>query len=611
MSVTRALIICPISHALLPVGPNWAKLRFMRLLPLLLGLYLGLTPVLTTPANAATEPQPQRAIAMHGTPKYADGFSQLDYVNPNAPKGGTLRLAATGSFDNLNAYSVRGTKPANIDLVSQSLLGRSWDEAWSLYALLAESFRIADDRSWIEFTLNPAARWSDGTALTTDDVLFSWQSLKDKGRPNHRLYYSKVKRASSPAPSVVRFDFITEPVIDRELPMIMGMMPILQKKWWSGRDLTAPTLDIPPSIAPYQIGSIIAGRKIVYERVANYWGKNLPFNRGQWNFDQISIDYYRDDNIALEAFKSGAYDLRREQDPQTWQTAYKGPGLNSGQYKQLEIAHGRPEPFRGFVFNLRREPFNHSAVREAISMIFDFEWANQTLYAGRYQRTDSLFSNSELAAKALIAAPMPTGLTPEQKAGLQRQRYRKALELLHSASYNLTNGVLSKHDVPLTFEILLNDSRDEKIALAFIHTLKRLGITATVRTVDSAQFQARLSEFDYDMTVTFWLSTLSPGNEQFNYWGSKAAQKPGSRNYTGLQDKAVDAAISDMVTAKSRAALVTAAQRLDQLVLGQHTVIPFGYLGNDMIAVNSKLQRPNTNPIYGATPEQSWWWQPN
>lgn len=611
MSVTRALIICRTRPAPLPAMANWAKLRLMRLLPLLLGLYLGLTPILTTPAAAATEPQSQRAIAMHGTPKYADGFDHVDYVNPNAPKGGILRLAATGSFDNLNAYSVRGTKPANIDLVSQSLLGRSWDEAWSLYALLAESFRIADDRSWIEFTLNPAARWSDGSALTAEDVLFSWQSLKDKGRPNHRLYYSKVKRVSTPAPNVVRFDFITEPVIDRELPLIMGMMPILQKKWWSGRDLTAPMLDIPPSAGPYKIGSVVAGRKIVYERVKDYWGSDLPFNRGQWNFDQISIEYYRDDNIALEAFKSGAYDLRREQDPQTWQTAYKGLGLSSGQYQQLEMAHGRPEPFRGFVFNLRREPFDHPAVREAISMIFDFEWANQTLYAGRYQRTTSLFSNSELAAKAVVADPIPATATPEQKAGFQRQRYRKALELLRMNGYNLADGVMAKSGKPLTFEILLNDSRDEKIALAFIHTLKRLGITATVRTVDSAQFQARLSEFDYDMTVTFWLSTLSPGNEQFNYWGSAAAKKLGSRNYTGLQDKAVDAAISDMVTAQSRSALVAAAQRLDQLVLAQHTVIPFGYLGKDLIAARKGLQRPARNPTYGATPEQSWWWQPN
>lgn len=542
------------------------------------------------------------AISMHGNPKYAPGFTHLDYANPDAPQGGTLHLAMTGSFDNLNPYSVRGNRGTGFTLTGESLLGRSWDEPFALYGLIAEDVRTPADRSWVEFRLNPLAHWNNGAPITVDDVLFSWQELRDHGRPNHRTYYKKVTRAVAVGDSTIRFEFDMSDGGDREMPLIMGLMPILCKAWWQGRDVSAPSLDIPVTSGPYKLAAVEPGRKLTYTRDTNYWGNSLAFNKGQWNFSSITYDYYRDDDIALEAFKAGAYDLRREQDPVKWLSGYTVPAVQNGEIIKLEAPNARPEPIRGFIFNTRHALFADGRVREALTYALDFEWMNKALFGGIYHRAASIYPNSELADNS---TPLPN--TDASGPGGMRENYRHAVELLKSAGWQLKGGVMQSDGKPLQFEILLSSPDDEKIALEFARSLKRIGITANVRTVDSAQYQARMTDFDYDMTVNFWSSTLSPGNEQVYYWGSAAADTQGSRNYAGIKDPVIDALASSIAASASREQLVSRARALDRAIMQGHYVIPLYYLGRDLVAYRSTLQRPDITPVYGVLPEQTWW----
>ena len=564
-------------------------------------------------------------IAMHGMPKYPAGFSHFDYVNPNAPKGGTLRLAITRSFDSLNPYSVRGNRAEGLDLVGESLMSRVWDEPFSLYGKIAESVRLPEDRTWIEFTLRPEARWNDGTPITVEDVLFSWKALRDHGRPNHRAYYSKVLTAEQTGARSVRFTFAGD---DREIPLIIGLMPVLQKNWWHGRDVSAPTLDVPVTSGAYKIVAVEAGRRIVYERDKNYWGKDVPINRGQWNFDRIIYDCYRDEGVSLEAFKAGAYDLRREQDPIRWLNSYGDFAARGG--KVEEIIHRRPEPLRGFIFNTRREIFADPQVREALTHPFDFSWVNRVLFGGIYRRATSTFPNSELAASGIPAGlelhelePWRNMLPPalfektfrlptsdgSGQAGM-REAYRNAVALLDQAGWTINAGVMRRKSdgKPLSFEILLVDPADKKVALEYARSLKRIGVIARIRLVDSAQYQARLNEFDYDMIVHFWSSTLSPGNEQLYYWGSKAADQAGSRNYAGVRSAVVDGLAEGLANATTRDELVARAHALDRVLMWGHYVVPLYTLGRDLVAYAPSLARPAETPVYGITPEQTWWW---
>lgn len=587
---------------------------------LLLCFLLLLSPV----AQARETPAP--SIAMHGQPKYGADFTQLDYANPTAPKGGTLRLAMTGSFDSVNPYSVRGNRATGSTLAAESLMGRSWDEPFSLYGLIAQSITTPADRSWAEFTLNPKAHWNDGTPITVEDVLFSYQTLREKGRPNHRTYYSKVSKAEITGKNSIRFTFAANNEGDREMPLIMGLMPVLCKAWWQGKDITAPLLEIPVTSGPYKLTELDPGRRLVYQRDENYWGRDLPFNRGQWNFDRITYDYYRDDGVALEAFKAGAYDLRRETDPVKWLSGYQGI---SQSIVRLEEPNSRTEPLRGLIFNTRRAPFDDIRVREALTHALDFEWMNRALFGGIYRRASSTFPNSELANTGL-----PTGLElnvleqwrpallprlftspftlPQSDAsgpGGMRANLRKAVDLLRSAGFELRDGVMQRKGEPLAFEILLTDPRDQKIALEFARSLQRLGITAHLRTADSAQYQSRTNDFDYDMTINFWSSTLSPGNEQIYYWGSAAAGQPGSRNYAGVSSPVVDAMAKSIASAASREDLVAHARALDRVLMWGYYVIPLYYLGRDLMAYQADLQHPSFTPAYGLLPEQTWWWK--
>lgn len=586
-------------------------------------LFRTLTVFLFLCGSALAAEAPQPAISMVGQPRYAADFDHLEYVNPDAPKGGELYLAVSGSFDSINPYSVRGNRATGLTLMHESLMGRSWDEPFSLYGLIAQSITTPPDRSWVEFTLRPEAKWNDGTPITVEDVLFSFEALRDHGRPNHRTYYKKVLKAEIRGASSIRFTFDMSAGGDREMPLIMGLMPVLQKAWWSGRDLSAPSLDIPVSSGPYILKSINPGRALTFARNPDYWGRALAFNRGQWNFDRILYDYYRDDDVALEAFKAGAYDLRRENDPLKWLNSYTTPSVADGRIIKAEIPNGRTEPLRGFIFNTRHALFADGRVREALTYALDFAWMNRVLFGNVYRRAQSTFPNSELAATGLpqglelaqlepFRAQLPATLfttplhLPDGAEGMRSQLHH-ALSLLQNAGWRLQNGELVKDGKPFSFEVLLVSADDEKVALEFSRSLKRLGITARVRTVDSAQYQARLTDFDFDMTVNFWSSTLSPGNEQVYYWGSAAADQPGSRNYAGVKDPVVDALASSIAASSTRDELVARARALDRVLMSGHYVIPLTYLGRDLVAYRAQLARPDITPVYGILPEQTWW----
>jgi len=595
--------------------------------------FLGLLALFSFFPARAQEITPQPAIAMHGEPKYAADFTHFDYVNPDAPKGSTLKLGWTGSFDSLNPFIVRGDPAMGLGsgYVYESLMARSWDEPFALYGLIAESVEVPNDRSSVIFNINPKAHWSDGLPITADDVLFSWETLRDHGKPNHRTYYKKVEKAEKLSDRRVKFTFQRndDDSINREMPLIMGLMPILPKHDWRDRTFDETTMRIPVGSGPYKLVSIDPGRSLTYERDPNYWGRDVPAERGMFNFERIRIDYYRDDNIALEAFKAGQYDWRRENNATKWATAYDVPAVKDGRIKLERFPHHRPEPATGFVFNTRRPLLQDPVLRAALGYAFDFGWINRNLFHGEYRRTESFFPNSELAAPPLpegkelevlekYKAQLPadiftTPVTPPETDGTEqslRNNLRKAADTLRDAGYTLRNDQLfASSGTPVAFEILLNDPADEKVALSWARDLKRLGVKADVRTVDSAQYQARLANFDFDVTIGKWINTLSPGNEQIFYWSSNAADQKGSRNYAGVHDPVVDALAVSIPAARTREELIAEVHALDRVLMRGHYVVPFYYLGSDRIAYwAAHLRHPDTSPLYGVVMED-WWYQ--
>lgn len=571
---------------------------------------------------------------MHGAPKYAPDFTHFDYVNPDAPKGGTLKLGVTGSFDSLNPFIVRGDPALGLNtgylsLVYESLLTRSWDEPFTLYGLIAESINVPDDRSSITFNLNPKAHFSDGTPITADDVMFSFTTLRDQGRPNHRIYYKKVEKAEIFDTHTIKFTFKRDAdgSIDREMPLIMGLMPVLPKHDWKGRDFDQTSLRIPVGSGPYKVSQVDPGRSIVFMRDPDYWGRDLPVMRGLYNFGTIRIDYYRDDSIALEAFKAGAFDLRRETDANKWATAYDFPAAEDGRVKLERIPHHRTEPAEGFIFNTRRALFKDRVLRAALAYAFDSGWINRNLFQGQYHRTESFFPNSELAAPALpegkeleilnhYRAQLPpeiftSPVAPPSTDGSEenlRDNLLKASAMLRKAGYTMRdNQLYTSTGQPVQFEILLNDPAQEKIALVWARSLARLGVIARVHAVDSAQYQERLAAFDFEVTANKWINSLSPGNEQMFFWGSAAADQPGSRNYAGVKDPVVDALAAAIPAAKTREDLVAATHALDRVLMAGDYMVPFYYLGADDIAYwTSRLHHPAAIPLYGTILE-SWW----
>lgn len=559
------------------------------------------------------------ALAMHGTPKYAADFQHLDYVNPDAPKGGVLKLAKTGSFDTLNANIIMGTAAEGLSMVSDQLMQRVWDEPFTLYGLVVETAEMPDDRSWVIYRLRPEARFHDGKPMTAEDVKFSYEMFLKHGHPVRRRVYGLIENVEIIDPQTIRFSFGEG--YDPETVMILSLMHVLPKHYWEKNDITKTTLTPPLGSGPYKIDSVDPGRKITYARVSDYWAKDLPVNRGQYNFDTISYTYFRDDGVALQAFKAGEYNIRREYDVTKWKMAYEGLAKNQGRFDMQEIAHGRPEWLKGFVFNTRRKPFDDVRVREALSLVFNYEWINRTFYFDSLQKIESVFPNSELAAQGkpegaeLAVLEQHRDIVPadvfdrtyQAPQGSMRDRQRRALALLKDAGYTYREQVLvDSAGKPLSLELLLGSTAEQKIAIEFARTLRRMGIDATVRTVDSAQFAGRLDSFDFDMLSYRWINSLSPGNEQMNYWGSAAAVMNGSRNYAGVKSPAVDAIADSIARAETREGLVARARALDRVLMQGHYMIPLFYLGRDLLAVEKGIARPEKTPVYGVVLESFW-----
>lgn len=559
------------------------------------------------------------ALAMHGTPKYPPDFQHLDYVNRDAPKGGTLRLAKTGSFDTLNAVIINGVQAEGLSYTSDQLMQRVWDEPFTLYGLVAATAEVPDDRSWVIYRLRPEARFHDGTPMTAADVKFSYEMFLKHGHPVRRRVYGLVTDVTIIDPQTIKFSFGEG--YDPETVMILSLMHVLPKHFWEKQDITKTTLTPPLGSGPYKMTTVDPGRSVTYERVKDYWAKDLPVNRGLYNFDVLTYTYFRDDSVALQSFKSGEYDLRREYDITKWKVAYDSAAKAEGRFEMAEIPHGRPEWLKGFVFNSRRKPLDDPKVREALASLFNAAWINRTFYFDALQQIESIFPNSELAAQGIAEGAERAALEPfrdilpaavfgdayQAPSGSMRDRQRHALALLKEAGYAYNNQKLvDKNGAQLRFEILLGTPAEEKIAIEFARTLRRAGIAASVRTVDSAQFQRRLDGFDYDIVSYRWINSLSPGNEQMNYWGSAAAAMNGSRNYAGVSSPAVDAIADSIARAETREGLVARARALDRILMQGHYMIPLFYLGRDMVAVYKGIARPEKTPVYGVVLETFW-----
>ncbi|THD62694.1 MAG: ABC transporter substrate-binding protein [Bradyrhizobium sp.] len=572
---------------------------------------------------------------MHGAPALPAGFTHMPYANPEAPKGGRLVLGVDGTFDSLNPMIVRGLPVQQIvavqqmrGLVIESLMARGNDEAFTLYGLLAKSVETDDARSYVTFHLNPLARFSDAQPVLADDVLFSWALLRDKGRPNHRYYYSKVKKAEAPDPLTVRFDF--GGAVDRELPLILGLMPILPRHAVDAATFEETSMTPLIGSGPYRIGEVRPGASVTLTRNPDYWGRDLPVNRGVWNFDEIRLDYYREANGEFEAFKRGLYDFRVETEPLRWHDGYDFPAARNGGVIRDTIKTGMPQPSEFLVFNTRRPVFSDIRVRQALLQLYDFEWINRNYFFGLYAHSAGFFAGSELSAygrapdqreRELLkpfASHMPADildgsyrLPVSDGSGRDRTTLRSALNLLSQAGYELDGTVLRQRStkMPLTFEILVTSRDQERIALAFTRDLKRAGIDASVRAVDAVQFEQRRLGFDFDMIWNRWDQSLSPGNEQAFYWGSAAADNPGTRNYMGARDPAIDAMIAAMLEAREHPDFVSAVRALDRTLIAGFYVIPVLNIQEQWIARWNRIERPSVTALSGYLPE-TWWQRP-
>jgi len=561
-------------------------------------------------------------IAMHGAPKYNAQSKHLDYVNPNAPKGGSIKQSTIGTFDTINPYSIKGKAAQGLNLVYDRLMARVWDEPFSMYPLIAESYEMPDDRSSITFHINPKARFHDGSPITAADVLFSFETLKTEGRPNMRSVYKLVSAAKILNPLSIRFSFGEG--FDKETALIMAMMPVLSKEWWSGRVFDSTVLEIPNLNGPYTIAAIDPGRSITFELKDDYWAKDLLVNKGHYNFERVTYDYFRDDTVAFESFKSGNTDIRREYDIGKWSSGYDFPALSQGTVIQDAIPHQRPERVTSFIFNTRRAPFNDIRVREALNLLFDFEWANKNLYYGQYSRISSFFPNSELAAQGepqgaelKILEPWrgkvpdsvfgPAYVPPSSTSQREvRENMRKADMLLRSAGWDVVNGQRMKNGQPFTFEILLGAAEEEKLALHFKRSLEKMGITARIRVLDAAAYRGRMNDYDFDMTLYYWLSSLSPGTEQILYWGCAAAKEQARWNYPGICNPAIDHIAGQVARTSDRESLVAHMHALDRILSAGRYTVPLYYSGKDYFSYNAHIKRPDIIPIYGAVLE-TWW----
>ena len=563
---------------------------------------------------------------MHGAPALPASFAHMPYVNPDAPKGGRIIFGLLGTFDSLNPFIVKGIAVQQIrGYVVESLLARGNDEPFTLYGLLAQTIETDSARTFVTFRLNPLAKFSDGKRVLADDVLFSWQLMRDKGRPNHRLYYAKVEKAEALDERTVRFDF--GGANDRELPLILGLMPIFPKHAVDVATFEDTSLTGPIGSGPYRVNGVRAGASVTLTRNPDYWGRDLPVNRGQWNFDEVRLDYYREANGAFEAFKRGLYDFRIENEPLRWHEGYDFAAVRSGEVIRDEIKPGTPQPSEYLVFNTRRPVFADIRVRQALTLLFDFEWINRNYFFGLYTRVAGYFAGSALSAygrpadprERELLKPFAAQIPPDildgsyrlpvtDGSGRDRNTLRAALKLLSEAGYDLDGTVLRNRATraPFTFEIMVTTRDQERIALAFQRDLRRAGIEPTVRSVDPVQFDQRRLAYEFDMIQNRWDQSLSPGNEQYFYWGSAAADNPGTRNYMGVRDPAVDAMIAALLEAREHTDFVPAVRALDRALIAGFYTIPLFNVSVQWIARWNRIERPKATSLSGYLPE-TWW----
>ncbi len=566
------------------------------------------------------------ALALHGAPKYEEGFDHLEYVNPDAPKGGNINVGVVGSFDSLNPFIIRGLPASGLGMMYSTLLEKSLDEPMTSYGLIAENITVPEDRSWVTFKLRPEAKWHDGKPITALDVLWSYNTLMKVGQPFYRSYYSAVKDVTAIDLKTIKFTF--KKAGNRELPLIVGDLPILPKHYWTsgGRDFSKTTLTPPVGSGPYKVKKIDTGRRIVYERTKDWWGDKLALNKGRYNFDTVTMDYYRDPNVAFQAFLAGSIDFRQENVAKNWAQGYNHPAVRAGKIKKQNIIHSLPTGMQSFIYNTRHKIFKDPIVREALAYAFDFEWSNKQLAFGSYLRCNSFFSNSELAATMPISEEETALLEPYRDQlpprvftnvyqppktmgnGDIRQNLRRATQLLREAGWKLQNGVLRNEEgEAFKFEIMTDSPMFNRWLLPFIGNLKKLGITVSVREIDSAQYQNRINDFDFDMIVISLPQSLTPGNEQYAFFGSEMADEPGSQNYSGVKNKAVDMLIEDIVHAQTREEMITATRAMDRILQWNFYVIPQWYSNAFRIAYWEKLDHPVENPPYGLPVLETWW----
>jgi len=567
-------------------------------------------------------------IAMHGLPKYPENFKHFDYASPDAKKGGSVTLGATGNtFDSLSSFIAKGTEAEGLNLIYDTLTVASLDEAFSRYGLVAEKIEMPNDRSWVIFHLRKNARFHDGKPITADDVVFTFNTLVTKGHPAYKSYYAEVNKVEALDPTQVKFSFSS--TTNKELPLILAELPVLPKHYWEKREFNQTTLEAPLGSGPYRIKKIDPGRSITYERNKDYWAKDLNINVGQYNFDEIQYDYYRDDTVSLEAFKAGEYDFRIESNSKLWATAYTGPIFDKKLVVKETQVHQNPTGMQGFAFNTRRDLFKDKTVRKALSYAFDFEWSNKNLFYNAYTRTDSYFSNSELASSGLptgreleilqqFKAQLPAEVFTQpfilpitDGSGTNRENLREAKKLLMESDWTIKDGKLVHKQTgqPFKFEILLFQQAFERIINPFVKNLERLGIETTIRTVDVSQYIQRMREFDFDMVVASMGQSLSPGNEQRNYWYSTSADVPSSGNIMGVKDPVVDQLVDMIIAAPSREELIATSRALDRVLLQGYYLIPNWHIQNHRLAYWDFFAKPTTPPIYGGADASffTWW----
>jgi microcin C transport system substrate-binding protein len=585
---------------------------------------LALSPVASGLA-ATEEGGPQHAIAMYGDIKYPADFTHFGWANPDAPKGGSLALSGSGTFDSLNPFILKGTPAAGLTLLFETLMTPSLDEPFTYYGLIAETVETPEDRSWVKFTLNPKARWQDGQPITPEDVIFSFETLMTKGHPQYRSYYANVTKAEKTGEREVTFTF--EGGVNRELPLIMGQLPVLPKHYYGNLDFEKTSLKQPIGSGPYKIKSFEPGRSIVYERVPDYWGADLPVNRGRYNYDQIRYEYYRDRDVAFEAFKAGNFDLWSENSAKRWATGYEGNAFKRDLIVKETLPIRPVARMQGYVFNLREDKFKDPRVREAFDYAFDFEWINKNLMYDAYERIESYFHGEpELASSGLPTGKELALLEPYRDqlpeevftkeyhsprtdgSGNNRENLRHAFQLLQEAGWVVQDGRLVNQETgePMQFEILLYDPASERYAAPWVDNLKRLGVDAQLRIVDTAQYQNRMNNFDFDVTTELWAQSDSPGNEQRDMWGSAMADVPGSRNTAGIKNPVVDALIDKVIAAETREDLEAAVHALDRVLLWGHYVVPHFLDDGYRVAYRNKFSRPEALPEEG--PDFMAWW---